>query len=182
MDNFSITKNGKPLDESLYSIDFKKKVFISKEIHLVLDFTELEKWSFITNNICTFITGRFCTFTTGNECTFTTGHDCIFDTGNECTFSTRGGCTFSTGWDCMFKTWNNCTFKTSEHCIFKTCWQCTFDVGDLCTFSVYNINGCKFKIGSGYEVYEHGIIVDRKDNKHYVLTKELIKMLKVKNG
>ncbi len=182
MANFIITQFGKPLDKSRYTIDLEKKFFYSESIHLVLDFTDLKDWSFRTGNFCTFKTGSDCTFNTGQQCTFNTGHRCTFDTGDVCMFYTTSYCTFETGDACMFKTYYKCTFDTGDFCNFNTAWDCTFDVGDVCTLSLYDINSHKFKIGDAYEVYEHGIIVDRKDKKHYVLTKELIKMLQVKNG
>ena len=182
MDEFKIMQFGKPLDKSNYTIDLQKNEFYSGAIHLVLDFTDLKDWSFITSNSCMFKTGANCTFKTGQHCTFMTGHDCIFDTGDICMFNSTSGCTFESGDACMFHTYYQCTFDTGDFCNFNTGWDCKFDVGDVCTFSLYDINSCKFKIGDGYEVYEHGIIVDRKDKKHYVLTKELIKMLQVKNG
>ena len=129
MDNFSITRNGKPLDESLYSIDLETKVFSSKEHHIVLDFLDCNGWKFTTGSCCTFNTGDYCTFTTS------------------------WGCTFSTG------------------------WNCTFDTDESCTFMLYYINTCKFKSHD-----DISIILDRNDNKHYILTKDLIDMLKVING
>jgi len=182
MDDFSITQYGKPLDKSIYTIDLEKKFFSSKAINLVLDFSDLEGWTFYTGNSCTFKAHSKCVFKTGNSCTFKAHSKCVFKTGENCTFHTGSGCTFDTADACMFKTYYECTFDTGDFCNFNIAWACTFDVGDVCTLSLYDINSHKFKIGEGYEVYEHGIIVDRKDKKHYVLTKELIKMLQIKNG
>ena len=65
---FSVTKNGVPLDENLYTWDKKTKTFSTKEEGLVLDFKN-----------------RYdCTFDTGYGCTFDTDHDCTFDTGSGC--------------------------------------------------------------------------------------------------
>ncbi len=145
MDNFSITKNGEPLDESLYSIDLDNKTFSSKEDDLVLDFTGLAGWTFHTGWNCTFITGSNCTVKAGNCCTFNTGDDCKFKTGSFC------------------------TFHTSD--------RCTFDTGNYCTFMLWDINTCKFKYYDGIST-----ILDLGDNKHYLLTKELVNMLKIANG
>ena len=161
MNNLRITQNGKPLDESLYTIDMENMVFSSGEDNLVLDFTGLDGW----------------TFKTGNDCIFTTSYGCTFDTGSDCTFKTGSHCTFNTGSDCTFKTSYNCTFKTSYNCTFKTGDDCTFDTGECCIFSLYNIDTCKFKIGDGYST-----ILDRTDKKHYLLTKEFVKLQKVVNG
>ena len=91
--NYSITKNGKPLDKKLYTFDEETKTFSSNENNLVLDFSDIEG--------CTFDTGFGCTFKTGFDCTFKTSYDCTFDTGSGCTFKTSSGCTFDTGSDCV---------------------------------------------------------------------------------
>ncbi len=153
MDKFSITQYGKPLDEDKYTIDLKYKMFGSSEHGLLLDFSDLVGWTFkTTGNSCTFITGGFCIFNTTSICTFTTGSSCIFNTDYDCTFTT--------GW--------NCTFNTGNGCVFTT--------GKLCTFSLWDINTCKFKT---YD--DISIILDRYDKQHYLLTKELINILKIKN-
>jgi len=58
--NFSVTKNGKPLDESLYSWNEETKTFLTSEYGLVLDFRNIPN--------CTFDTGYNCTFKTGGGC------------------------------------------------------------------------------------------------------------------
>ena len=78
---------------------------------------------------------------------------------------------------CIFHTGNNCTFDTGDYCTFDIGDYCTFDIGDYCTISLWNINTCKFK---SYD--DISIILDRMDKKHYLLTKELIDILKIKNG
>lgn len=108
MDRFSITKNGNPLDESLYSIDKNHMIFASKEWNLVLNFRGLRHWTFKTGCDCTFITGDSCIFKTSSGCTFNTGYHCTFKTSSDCTFTTKGSCTFSL-WDI-----NSCTFKTGD--------------------------------------------------------------------
>ena len=99
--DYSITKDGKPLDKKLYTIDEKAKSFSTKESGLVLDFSGLSGWSFKTSSHCTFKTGSCCTFKTGSHCTFKTGWNCTFDTGSNCTFKTSSNCTFKTGYDCV---------------------------------------------------------------------------------
>ena len=155
MDNFSITQYGEPLDKSEYTIDIVNKVFGSNRDDLVLDFNGCRHSSW------TFKTGQNCTFKTGYGCTFHTGSRCTFITDNECTFDTGGKCTFNTG--------NSCTFKTGSHC--------TFDTGSECIFSLYDINTQKFKSYDG-----NSIILDRNDNKHYLLTKEFVQLRKISNG
>jgi len=81
---YSITKNGKPLDKKLYTIDEKAKMFSTEESGLVLDFSGLGGWSFKTNWNCTFNTGSDCTFNTDSSCTFDTGSRCTFKTGSRC--------------------------------------------------------------------------------------------------
>ena len=193
MGNFSITQYGNPLDKSKYTIDLDTKVFSSNQHNLVLDFNYLTVWtfktgshcifntgmnsSFNTGDSCIFNTGMNCSFNTGDSCTFKTYSDCTFITGDNCTFNTGMNCTFNTGDSCIFNTGHNCTFNTGRQCTFTTASDCTFNTGKLCTFLIYHINTCKFK---SYE--DISTILDCIDNKHYLLTKELIKMLKVKNG
>ena len=174
---FSITQFGKPLDKSLYTIDLTNKIFGSNENELVLDFYNLRGWNFTTGSYCTFRTGGSCTFYTGTYCTFKTGGSCIFKTGYDCTFMTGLRCKFNTDEDCTFKTGSRCTFMTGLNCTFRTSTNCTFKTGECCTFMLWKINTCKFK------TYDNmSIILDRTDNQHYILTKELIDMMKVING
>ena len=109
MANFNITQFGKPLDKSNYTIDLQKNVFYSKAIHLVLDFTDLEDWS----------------FRTGNSCTFQCVDECYFNTGITCTFKAYYNCTFTTG--------SYCTFYVAENCTFNITHGCTFNVIDVLT-------------------------------------------------
>lgn len=153
-----ILKDGKPLDDTLYSIDFKTKVFSSRESNLVLDFSTLPGWTFRVSSGCKFITSFNCVFKTGKNCTFTTSFNCIFKTGTYCTFNTGGGCTFRTG--------SNCTFNTGRSRSMK---------GSV--FLVWDINSQHFKYSN-----DNSIILDSCDGKHYLLTEELIKMFKVTNG
>ena len=184
MDNYSITRNGKPLSTYQYRIDLENKVFSTSSQHLILDFGCLRGWTFKTGGNCTFKTGGNCTFKTGSNCTFDTRDRCTFDTGDSCTFKTGSGCTFHTNANCTFKTGGGCTFTTYDNCTFTTAHNCTFHTGDGCTFTTYDnctfllwdINTCKFKTPS------NSIILDRNDSKHYILTKDLIRLLKVTNG
>ena len=57
---YSITKNGVPLNKSLYTMDEETKTFSTNESGLVLDFRNEDN--------CTFKTGSSCTFNTGFEC------------------------------------------------------------------------------------------------------------------
>ena len=82
---YSITKNGVPLDKSLYTMDEETKTFSTNESGLVLDFRNVD----------------YCTFNTGSYCTFNTGFDCTFNTNSYCTFNTGSSCTFKTGFECV---------------------------------------------------------------------------------
>jgi hypothetical protein len=152
--NFSVTKNGKPLNPKLYSWDPKTKTFSSNEKGLVLDFSNIDGVTFKTCSYCTFTTGNYCTFDTGYECTFKTGNNCTFNTGFKCTFKTVSDCNFKTGFSCTFDTGShctfdtdcNCTFKTGSYCTFTTGSYCTFDTGYDCTLDVYN-NLKEFELG-----------------------------------
>ena len=98
---YSITKNGVPLDKSLYTMDEETKTFSTNESGLVLDFRNVDYCTFKTGSDCTFKTNSYCTFNTGSDCTFNTGLDCTFNTGSDCTFNTGSDCTFNTGSDCV---------------------------------------------------------------------------------
>ena len=115
-----VSKDGKPLDLSLFEWDENTNTFSSAESGLVLDFRNVAYCTFKTGSFCTFDTGYYCTFKTGSFCTFDTGYSCTFDTGYSCTFKTGDSCTFDTGYYCTFKTGDSCTFKTGSSCTFKT--------------------------------------------------------------
>ena len=68
----TVTKNGKPLDQTLYTYDESNKVFSSSENGLVVHFD-----------------GHGGTFKTGTGCTFKTGYGCTFDTGYGCVIVRR---------------------------------------------------------------------------------------------
>jgi len=117
MAKFNVTKYCKTVDTSYYVLDVRNKVFCTEEDDLVLDFSNLEGWTFDTGRGCTFITGDECTFNTGEYCTFKTRHDCTFNTGEWCTFNTLSGCTFATGELCVFSVYaiGSCKFKTYDN-------------------------------------------------------------------
>jgi hypothetical protein len=109
--NFSVTRNGKAFDPSLYTWDNKTKVFSTNKNNLIITGDNIENITFITGSTCVFnIVGSDCTFITESDCKFNTGSDCIFITGHTCTFKT--------GSDCKFNTKSKCTFKTGNDCIF----------------------------------------------------------------
>lgn len=116
MDRFNVSKYGRTIHKSDYSIDIKNKVFCTEDSDLVLDFSNLMGWTFTTGHGCIFITGNECTFHTTTHCTFHTRHDCTFTTGEWCTFSTLSGCTFDTGELCVFSLYaiGSCKFKTYD--------------------------------------------------------------------
>ena len=89
---YSITKDGKPLDQGMYVIDPVAETFSSVESGLVLDFSGEFGWAFNPSSDCTFDTGYGCTFKTGSGCTFNTGFDCTFKTGFDCTFDVGEKC------------------------------------------------------------------------------------------
>jgi hypothetical protein len=100
MTNFSVTKNGIPLDPSLYDWNEKSKTFSSKEDGLVLDFAGIIGVTFKTGYSCTFLTASHCSFKTASSCTFKTGAYCSFKTGSHCTFNTGFKCAFEVGENC----------------------------------------------------------------------------------
>ncbi len=121
-----VLKDGKPLSFRLFSWSKKTKVFASEQEGLIIDFSNLDGYTFKTE--------EDCIFKTGNDCTFETEGNCVFKTGCNCTFNVGGGCIFDTEEDCVFKTGNGCIFETEENCIFKTGCNCTFNVGCGCIF------------------------------------------------
>ena len=167
--NYSITQEGKTLDESKYTIDLDNKVFSSKENALVLDFSNCYGWCFNTGNHCTFNTDGNCIFNTEYNCTFNTDGNCIFNTGSNCTFNTGNHCTFNTG--------NKCTFKTDWKCTFNTGNNCIFECGECCTYMIRDINSQKFQKTDGIS-----IILDTVNNARYVLDENLLGVIRISNG
>jgi len=100
--NIRITKNGLPLDESLYTLDLNNKIFKSDK-----------------DNISIYCPYNGFTFHTGSNCIFDTGSDCIFDTGSNCKFNTESYCKFITRSDCIFYTGSDCEFDTGSDCEFN---------------------------------------------------------------
>jgi hypothetical protein len=186
MIRFSVTKNGKVLDPSLYTWDEKVRTFFSNENGLVLDFTGVDGVTFKTSYNCTFNTGSFCAFNTSFNCTFNTGlgcafitsHSCTFNTGSDCTFKTGLGCTFNTNFGafCTFHTGFRCTFKSGPSCTFITGHSCTFEVGENCFVRRSDVKGFKgvTEIPTGkkiqlndYEIAGHTIIEEEKETPTY---------------
>ena len=169
MIDYSVTTFGKALPKHRYHIDLNNKVFETTEPNLTLDFGCKDGWTFITGYCCTFITAGNCDFKTGYRKQYNDEHDSAPELIDRSTFNT--------GKDCTFKTGSGCTFKTLSGCKFDTNSGCTFNTGNECTFMLWQINTCKFKSRDSIS-----IILDLNDNKHYVLTKELIDILKITNG
>ena len=78
----------------------------------------------------------------------------------------------------------SCTFTTGFGCSFNIGSHCTFNTGNGCTFLVYGINSCTFKYKdfTWLDVMDNGIILDKEDNKHYVLNKEFVRLQRLTNG
>jgi hypothetical protein len=130
---FNVTREGKPLDPSLYEWDQEKKIFSTEESHLVVDFSPwVDDVELKAGNNCTFKAGDFCKFETGSNCKFETGSNCTFKTGSNCTFKTEFRCTFDTSHNCTFITGVYCTFNTGNNCTFDTDSNCIFNVGEKC--------------------------------------------------
>ena len=96
-------------------------------------------------------------------------------------FTGLSGWTFNTANYCTFRVGHNCIFITGCGCTFRTGSRCTFDTNGNCTFSLWDINTCKFKSYGGYGG-GLSIILDRRYNKAYKLTKEFIQLQKVIDG
>jgi len=149
MEDFTVTQNGKPLNENQYTWNKSTKTFSSTENNLVLDFSDVGN--------CTFNTGYSCIFKTGVDCTFDTGFNCAFKTGDDCTFKTGVDCAFDTGRRCTFDTGRRCTFNTDCNCAFNTGVDCVvvrrdvFEVIELEENVKIKLNDCRIK---GYTVIE----------------------------
>lgn len=98
---FSVTKDGKILDPSLYVWDEKNRIFSTNRHGLVIDFSRHTNVTFKTGSCCTFKTGANCKFDTGSYCKFDTGDDCVFKTGKNCSFRTSFNCKFDTYIKCI---------------------------------------------------------------------------------
>jgi hypothetical protein len=152
MTKFSVTKNGKVLDPSLYNWDEKTKTFSSNEDGLVLDFTGVNRVTFNTSY------SNKCTFKTGSSCTFITGDSCTFNTGFDCTFKTYSYCTFITDFSCIFNTGSYCTFKTGSDCTFYAGFNCTFEVGKNCSLIRCDVKGVtEIPTGKKIKLNDHEI-------------------------
>ena len=147
--NYSITKNGKPLDKKLYTIDEKTKTFSSNESGLVLDFSDEYGWVFDTSFDCTFKTGSYCTFKTGFDCTFDTGSGCTFETSFDCTFETSSDCTFDTGSSCIFNTGYKCVVVRRD--IYEVI---ELEEGKKIKLNDYGVKGYKVLVKKAKEVQE----------------------------
>ena len=210
MKPISVTRHGIPLyGKPYYIIDEEKSEFSTNLADLVIDASEYRGWNFIignnshiiTHHSCMFKAGYDCTFRATYNCVFKTGDNCMFCVGNNCTFNTAANCMFNTGYQCSFKTGAYCTFKcgddcyftTGSSCTFTTVSNCTFTTGMCCTFRVDE--NCKFKITHGctFNVIDvltqtfvcadgHSTILDRNDNRRYVLTGEFLRLMKVRKG
>lgn len=158
--DFSVTRNGKPLDPSLYTWDEKNKTFSTAASNLVLDFSSFAMITFNTGAFCTFKTGYGCEFTTDSYCTFTTGNTCNFKTGSDCTFKTGAFCTFKTGSSCTFTTSSDCTFTTGSKCVIIR--RDIFEIGHPEENTTVKLN--KHNV-PGYTVIDHIISIDGKEIK-----------------
>jgi len=106
---YKITKNGKPLDPKLYTIDEANQAFISKENSLVIDFTGEDCWIFRIGDSCTITAGNHCTINTYSGCTITVGNRCIIDAW--------GGCNITTGENAVVVTSENSTITGGKNCV-----------------------------------------------------------------
>jgi len=108
---YKITKNGKPLDPKLYTIDEANKAFISKEDCLVLDFAGEDGWVFRIKYNCTITTGDYCFIDAYGGCIITDGDRCTMDTGSGCNITAGDGCTMDTGYKCHISTGHNAVIR-----------------------------------------------------------------------
>ena len=72
-----VLQNGRPLDLDKFNWCETTKTFSTTQSDLVLDFTGINFYTFITGGGCTFNTGGGCNFITGGGCNFITGIYCV---------------------------------------------------------------------------------------------------------
>ena len=102
--SISITRNGKPLNNSLYVLDEKTKTLSTKENNLVIN----------CNDGWTIKTGSECSIKTRYECSIKTGRNSTIKTGNDCSIKTESECTIETGNECLIKTGENKTLTKKK--------------------------------------------------------------------
>jgi len=117
---YKITKDNKPLDPKLYTIDEANQAFISKENDLVIDFTGESGWIFRIRNNCTITTGNHCIIDAYSNCTITTGRSCFINTSHNCTITTEDYCSINTHQDCTITVSDRCTIDTGNGCNITT--------------------------------------------------------------
>jgi len=80
----SVSHYGKSLPLGKFEWDNKTKTFSTDADNLLLNFSDMDGYTFFTGSHCIFITGSDCTFTTENDCVFITWDNCIFNTDENC--------------------------------------------------------------------------------------------------
>jgi len=138
---YKITKNDKPLDPKLYTIDEANKAFTSEEIGLVIDFAGKSDWHFRIRSNCTVTAGDDCFIDAFGGCNITVGDRCNIDTGNDCNITT--------GNYAVVVTCGNSTITGGENCVVIR--RYTSEVIKLVAGQTIRLNG---GMTGGYEVVE----------------------------
>jgi len=157
---YRITKNGKPLDPKLYTIDEVNRFFSSNEDCLVLSFAGENGWFFRIKY----------------SCRITTGNHCIIHARDDCKITTRDSCNIDTGF--------GCNITAGDQTVIRTYWDSVITGGEYCVVTRNDTNqvyilmkGQTMKLNSrdveGYEVVKTIEIEGKKYNK-----KEIKKLLK----
>ena len=72
------------------------------------------------------------------------------------------------------------TFKVGRHSLIRAYANCTFEIGHTCMIRLYGLKTHKFTLTYS-EDDDTSTILDSRDNKRYLLNKELLTLMKLMN-
>lgn len=85
------TKDGLPMDPSLYSVSFATREF---QVLFRANCNDLVIDSGLTNDHFTFVAGCDCKIYANDNCTFSVGHNCVIEAGDNSNFMAGLNCKF----------------------------------------------------------------------------------------
>ena len=102
---FTVRKNNKPLDISLYNWDEETGTFSTKENDLVIDFGNADNITFkigfrttiYCGSGCYINSGSFCKCYVGHGCYLNIGSGCYINSGDFCNINSLVGCNITSG-------------------------------------------------------------------------------------
>lgn len=98
--NYSVTRFGKKVPKSEYTIDVENKTFSANDTFMVVDLGDENNWEISVGYNCVVVCGSYCSVTTkdmsmvycGGKCRIVTSHNCSVHAGDTCTFDVGEGC------------------------------------------------------------------------------------------